>query len=461
MAIRALPPIDREKFFKMIKYTPHGPEQRSFHESNAPFRVPCCGRRWGKSTAAGVDLAHAAFIPDSYWWICGPTYKLAEKEFRVVHDIFTRKLPEVGTRSKISYNAKQGDMRIQLPWNTIIECVSATNPDSLLGEGLDGVIMSEAAEHSRATWESYIEPALSDKKGQAIFPSTPKGYNFFHGLFELGQPHGHPDYESWQMPTWTNHARYPLGLNDEYLLRIRSQVSENYWRQQYGAEFVVFEGQIYDEFAPKIHIRDIQYQPMWKNFIGLDFGFTAPTVALDIMVDSMDNCYVWREYVETGRTAGQNAYAIRGRDQPAGYHLDGVMADPRGADQIATMQSIVGVGFNANHVPWDDGIEAVKQKLKLKDDGTPSLYIDKSCTHLIRQMQGLRRKPQKEGKDPQEGQVDYDDHGPDALRYFCGEYFFLGSGGSLSDVYDTAYGSEGETFFQERMAVSLVRDIGF
>ena len=43
--------------------------------------------------------------------------------------------------------------------------VSADNPDSLLGEGLSHVIMSEAAKHNRATWEQYIEPALSDLRG--------------------------------------------------------------------------------------------------------------------------------------------------------------------------------------------------------------------------------------------------------------------------------------------------------
>ena len=127
--------LSKPRFFEAIDYTPHSDGQRSFHESNVKIRIPCCGRRWGKSLASGVDMAFSCLKPDAYYWIVGPTYKLAEKEFRVIHDIFTRKLGLKKTL-KVSYNVEQGHMRITFPWNTVLQCASATNTDSLLGEDL-------------------------------------------------------------------------------------------------------------------------------------------------------------------------------------------------------------------------------------------------------------------------------------------------------------------------------------
>src|SRR5215831_3007798 len=252
--------IARDKLWKLIDYEPHGPEQLEFHDSQARFRAPVCGRRFGKSTMAAVDLVQDCFLPNNYYWICGPTYKLAEKEFRIVYRAFCDKLKlNLASEIKKSYNAKQGDMRMEFPWNTVLECVSATNPDSLHGEGLDGVIMSEAARHSLQTWEQYIEPALSDKLGWATFPTTPRGFNWIQGLWQLGQLPDEPHYESWQYPTWLNTVKYPGGYDESCrhiegictcnpeLVRIRKRATDAYWKQEYAASFTTFAGSIYEE----------------------------------------------------------------------------------------------------------------------------------------------------------------------------------------------------------------------
>lgn len=454
--------LSKDKFFNLIEYTPHSEGQASFHASEAKIRVPCCGRRYGKSLMSGNDMGFACLKPDSYYWIVGPTYKLAEKEFRVIHDIFIRKL---GLKKflKVSYNVEQGHMRIGFPWNTVLQCASATNQDSLLGEGLDGVIMSEAARHSLETWEMFIEPALSDRDGFAIFPSTPQGFNWYQGLWQLGQDRDMHQYESWKFPTWENVARYPGGKSDPKLLAIKSTVSEAYWKQEYAAEFTSFEGQIYEEFDQLIHIRDIDYEPSWSNYWALDWGFNDPLVCLDIMVDPSDNVYVWREYQVRHKSTWEHAQILKDRENPDRYHVDAMFGDPAGADEIATFAIHFGpIVARSREVPWNRGIEAVKRKLKLQPDGRPQLFIDSSCHNLIRQMQALQYKASKNGLNAKEGQVDRDDHGPDALRYFNVEYFILGAGTSLSSVYDAPMlGSPAESFFTMKKGIVLDDRIGY
>lgn len=442
--------ISKEELFKRLGYKPHSQEQWDAHNSLARFKIPTCGRRWGKTTFAGNEFTYKMFIPDTYWWIVGPQYSLAEKEFRIIYNNFVRKLGMRGVKGfKASTNVKQGDMRIELPWNTVLEVKSAERPDSLLGEGLDGVIMSEAARHTMETWQMYIEPALSDKRGEAIFPSTPRGYNWYQGLWMLGQDSDFGMYESWRFPSWTNPIAFPGGLDDPEIRRIKAQVSNSYFQQEYAAEFTAFEGQIYEDFNPDIHVRKIEYHPEWKNFQAFDFGFRDPFVCLDIMVDPMDNIYVWREYQVSWLSTMEHAQIIRDRENPVGYHVDGRYADPRGADEIATLMLHFG-HIEAPVVPWVQGIEATKRLVKLQEDGSPKIFFDPDgCPNLIRQFEQLHHKQSKEGKNVKEGQHDYNDHGPDALRYFTGPYFVLGGIGHLSDVYGTGgAGTEATTFFQ-------------
>jgi len=465
--------IDRPKLWEKIDYMPHSSSQQQFHDSTARFRAPVCGRRFGKSTMAAVDLVEALFIPDSWYWIVGPDYSLGEKEFRITYDAFcNNKKLNLATKIKKSYNRKQGDMIMEFPWNTVLEVKSAKHEDSLQGEGLDGVVMSEAGSHKLRTWEQFIEPALSDKLGWATFPTTPKGFNWLQGMWQLGQMPDMVDYDSWQYPTWLNAARYPGGFDEDCLhgvgctcnaelVRIYKTVSKSYWDQEYGAKFTTFQGQIYDEYNPNIHVRDIEYNPAWKNYWVFDYGFAVPFVCLDIMVDPSDNVYVWREYQVRHKTTWEHAHVLKNRLNPPDFHVDAMFGDPRGADEAATIALVLGY-VSQQPVPWSTGIEAVKRWLKLQWDGTPKLFIDRSCVDLNRQMQGLRIPDAVEGREPKEGQVDYDDHGPDALRYFFSEYYVMGAGTSLAEAYSSVQlGSEAETFFTSKASITLDTPVGY
>jgi hypothetical protein len=426
--------VDKKKVFEEVGYEPH-PSQKLFHDSKARFRIACCGRRFGKSVMAGHEMTTALFKPDSVYWICGPTYKLGEKEFRVVFDDFFRKFPFAQDRRfKKAYNLDQGNMRIETPWNSRLEVVSADKQDSLVGEGLDGVIMSEAALHKADTWQMYIQPALTDKRGWAIFPSTPRGHNWYEGMYMMGLDPQFSDWESWRFPTWNNTAVF-LGEDDPELAAIKENASEFHWLQEYAAEFTALEGKIYDEFHKATHVTDIKYNPFWANYQGWDHGFADPTVCLDIMVDSMDNVYVWREYQVRRKTTTEHCLRLIARQDPTGYHVDGRFGGTADANENATVGTMLGPVIS-RVTPWIHGIEAVKRAMKIQKDGKPKFFIDRSCTETIRQLENLRTPDERVGRNAKEGQHDYDDHGPDALRYFFNEKFVWGyHAGSLDAVY--------------------------
>lgn len=449
---------DKRKFiFDKIGYKPHSAKQAEIHESCARFKVLTCGRRYGKTTFGGNELTVAAMDNEQigYYWIVGPNYVQGEKEFRILYNNIVMKL-KLGQHIKKQYNVLQGNMRIEMPWGTVIEVKSADRQDSLLGEGLLGVVMAEAARHHEATWIQYVRPTLTDYKGWAIFPSTPRGYNWFHDVYKLGQSNQpeNSDYESWRLPSWENPIIYPGGRNDPEILQVEREASEQYFLQEYGADFVAFAGKIYGEFNYDIHVTDIRYDPLNRNFWTFDFGWANDFVCLDIMVDVWDNVFVWREYHDNQKASHDHGLILIGRDNPDGFHVDGKYGDPRGADSKANLELVIG-GIYTEDFDYESGIELVKRWLKVQPDGKPKLYISENCPKLIAQMEQLRRPDPKPDKNAQEGQVKKNDHGPDALRYFFSQHFGLGAGESLSDLYVPGQkGNTHKTHFQHRMPLA-------
>jgi hypothetical protein len=394
------------------------------------------------------------FAEDTYNWIVGPTYTLGEKEFRVVYNDFQ----QLGLLKycKKSYNKKQGQMSIKTPWDSVLEVVSAEKQDSLLGEGLSHAIMSEAARHSHNTWEQYIEPALSDLLGTCDFPTTPKGYNWYHGLWEVGANKVHPDYISWQFPSWTNPIRYPGGLENPEIQRIKQRVSETYFQQEYAASFTTYTGAIYEEWDQEVHVQPCIYNPALANYLAFDYGFTNPFVCLDIQVSPDDTVYVWREYYERFKPTYEHGQALASRENPSDYRVDAMWGDPRGADEAATLALLLGI-VGSFDVSWKLSVEQIKRMLKARP---PQIYVDPSCVNFIREMSQLHAKPiatnAKQDLNEQAGdgniQHKVNDHSPDAFRYFIGPHFVAGANATMEDYYGNEYnGSESQMVYDSLM----------
>lgn len=453
---QAEPGIDLESLFAKVGFKPHSPIQWEICRSTNRFNIPCCGRRWGKSLPSGHRMTYKAFVPESYNWIVGPTYSLGEKEFRIVYRDFEKL--NLLKYCKKSYSVKQGNMRIETPWNSVVEVVSADKPDSLQGEGLSHACMSEAASHNRQTWEQYLEPALSDLLGTCDFPSTPKGYNWYHGLWMMGQGM-RPEYSSWTAPSWTNPVRFPGGLNNPEMRRLQEVASKTYFDQEYGAKFTSIAGAIYEEWNPDIHVKEHEFRPDWPNYQAFDYGFVNPFVCLDIQVGPDDSVYVWREYYGKYLATMEHGKAIAERENPPFYHVDGRWGDPRGPDEAATLAYQLGHVASID-VPWKSSVEELKRLMKAN-----KFFVSPNCPNLVRQMSQLHVKQVKAtatSQDIQElrgdGNIQHkvDDHAADALRYFIGPYFVMGANSHLEDVYGEQYiGSESHDFMTLHTGVTL------
>lgn len=447
--------VDKNLYFQQIGYKPHSPAQWSYHTSKARFRVPCCGRRFGKSEMAAKDLEPELLIPNRRYWIVGPTYDLGDKEFRVIWDDLIVKMG-LGRDKRVrkAYNKKQGEMYIELPWKTRVEVRSAAHPETLVGDSLDGAIISEAAKHNRETWERYIRPALADRRGWATFPTTPEGMNWLYLLWQLGRnPEYAGIYESWNFPSWDNPVVYPGGYNDPEIQLLKATMSIEEFLQEIAAQFTAFKGRIYGEFEEKIHVQRHVFNPAWPNYITWDFGYRDALAAIEFQVDPWDNVYVWREQYGSFKTLETHIKEMRDRIDPEGYRIDLMFGDSADPEAIAYLNEHFGqtVGDPLAKVNWRQGVDLVKSFLKLRDVGLydeyerpierPSLWVDHSCTNTIREFNNYKTKETPTGlreSNASGAAQKQDDHAMDALRYGLMHVFQLGATAHLEDLMTTS-----------------------
>lgn len=232
------PSFDKPAFFKDMGYEPHNGQQL-VHDSVAPRRVLACGVRWGKSRCAAMEAIAAAMEPRerSMGWVVAPTYDLAEKCSREVFIIAAEHLRH--RIIKLKESEKKLVLRNLAGGVSEIRGKSADNPVSLLGEGLDWVIIDEASRLKPTIYESHLSQRLIDKKGWLLAISTPRGKGWFYDLFRLGQGDD-PQYESWNAPSWQNPH-----LDRDLIEAERERLPERVFRQEYGAEFLEGSGAVF------------------------------------------------------------------------------------------------------------------------------------------------------------------------------------------------------------------------
>jgi hypothetical protein len=187
--------------------------QREVWNHPARFKVMACGRRWGKSRLGSLLCIAVASQEGRAWWV-GPTYPVASVGWRMIRRIAVQ-IPGVQIR--------ESERMIVMPGGGTVQVKSADNPDSLRGEGLNFVVIDECAFVKEDAWTDALRPALADRKGGALFISTPKGHNWFWRLWHSANG---ADWKAWRFTSYDN----PF-LDGKEIDAARSQLPERTFSQ--------------------------------------------------------------------------------------------------------------------------------------------------------------------------------------------------------------------------------------
>lgn len=459
--------LDQWALFDAVNFKAH-PGQVDILSDARRFQVASCGRRWGKSEVGGHKLLPEAFITMTQramledmrkrreFWIVGPNYSDSEKEFRVLYNQL-KKLDVPFDRPGTYNDPIGGNMHISLWGGTFqVHGKSASHPETLVGEGLSGVIMAEAAKIKEIVWVKYVRPTLNDFKGWAAMTSTPEGKNWFYRMWQKGQDPKFKSWGSWRMPAWVNPYVYRYPTTDagvrvvRDMLRNREMVDEDIaiemgvdpevaelmmsmteaaFNQEIGADFAEFVGKVFKDFDEEVHVADLAFNPEWTTYGAVDYGFTNPNVWLMIQVDPFgEYINVLGEVYERGLGPDQFADEIIRRNLcPSGTQA--FFPDPASpGDSNILMRKLKvparpGTGGEIKY-----RLEEIRKALApLRNHGNdqrPRILFDRTgCPSTIQDMLNYRYPDTKTEQDQNapENPMKKDDHGPEALgRFFAG-----------------------------------------
>lgn len=341
------------------------------------------------------------------WWVA-PTFQVGRRGWKMLLRM-ARRIP--GTTIHLGLGA------IDFPGGGTIEVKSADNPDSLRGEGLDRVVLDEAAFMRESAWRESLRPALSDRMGDALFISTPKGRNWFYRLFQRGVRR-EPGWCSWQLPTASN----PFIPRAE-LAAAEAELPGWVFQQEYDGRFVAFAGRVYQDFDPDgRHIFSIEDGPRpayIEHWGGIDFGFRNP-FAVTVAGETADGCLEFHTEVNKVRL-GTDAKVAEIQALQERYPVRRYFADP---EDPATIYDLQRAGLPVYPCPraegpmesWIiNGVALVEARMKAEPPAI--LFSAEGCPDTIATLDSYHYPEEKENKRVLEVPVKDADHLPDSVRY--------------------------------------------
>ena len=237
----------------------------------ARFKVLVCGRRWGKTYLLREALLAASQKRRADIVYIAPTRQQAK-------DVMWVPLKERAKELGWKFWTNEAELKLKRRNKSTIQLVSAEKPGRLRGRGLSFAALDEFAEYRTAEiWYEVVRPALSDKRGPAIFAATPKGMNHLHDLYQSGKVE-----ENWSSYSFRT-IDSPFFQTPEGKAEVeeaKKNLAERDFRQEYEASFENFAGRVYGSFDREKCHTDAVYTKGLPIIVGQDFNRSPMTSAI-------------------------------------------------------------------------------------------------------------------------------------------------------------------------------------
>jgi phage terminase large subunit len=205
------------------------------------------------------------FHARTHRWGCIVAHRRAGKTVACINELIKRAITDRKERGRYAYIApfygqakqvaweylkyfaapimveepRESDLSVKLLNDATIRLYGADNPNTLRGLYFDGVIMDEYADMKPSVWSEVIRPALTDRKGWAVFIGTPKGKNAFWEIWD------HSSRAQDWFAVMLKASRTKI-LPDEELAAARQSMTEDQYAQEFECSFeAAIHGAVY------------------------------------------------------------------------------------------------------------------------------------------------------------------------------------------------------------------------
>jgi hypothetical protein len=374
------------------------------------------GRRGGKTRIGAVGAGEELQIPGSIGWACAPSYP---KLHDYVMPAIKKLIPDTWFKSGFAKESIE-HKEIKFGNEALVQFRSLDDPDAGRGPGLDWLWIDEACEVVELAFDTLL-PTLADKAGVAWITSSPQGFDWVYRRLWVPAVEGVPGFWACRYKTIDNpHFNNPI--QRAMLEKDRATMSADRFRQEYEAEFVSFEGSIYQVPSHLILRSDDavrEFIPEWpridlsrKSIVGIDTGAKHPFAATWI-VSTERGLVAVGEYQESMKSAMQHAQAIKSM---VGGHQPRFVIERDPQMQLELSQ----FGIMAQQVEKGPGsVMAGIDRVKAWMERGQLVFVESRVPRLISQLQSYRfaDTDKKSGERGREEVYKLNDDLCDAARY--------------------------------------------
>lgn len=205
-------------------------------------------------------------------------------------------------------------------------------------------------------------------------------------------------------------------LGDDVISFYHQAFTGHYHRRMVMGEWVGATGLVFPRYLSSDAGITRKRNPSHVFDCGIDWGAASPTAGLVIIRDGVEwivgDEYYWRGSDRGERTVAEHASAITGFRANWGQ-FDRTLIDPSAAALRAELsrQGVIALRGNNDRAA---GIQALSTALALG-----RVKVDPKCEELVRELETLEWDERASDRGEDETVATADDHGCDALRYWC------------------------------------------
>lgn len=380
------------------------------HYNRARWRVAVAHRRAGKTVALINECIKGALTcrhPNPRFSYVAPYLKQAKQ---IAWDYLKRY-----SRSIDGVVFNESELRADYDNGGRVTIYGADNGDSMRGLYHDGVILDEFGDMDPAVWSEVIRPALSDRKGWAVFAGTPRGKNELYTLRNRGLS-GDDDWWTTILKASETHILSRTDLDDA-----RASMTTEAYAREYECDFdASVEGAYYASEMAKAdadkRICRIPIEPTVKVDTWWDLGISDATAIWFVQDVGQERRLI--DYLEvSGEGLAQIVKRLEARDYRYGRHILPHDAEARELGTgVSRTETLAKMGLRAVEiVPQQDvadGVNAVRLMLS-------RCWFDvERCARGIEALKQYRREWDGKRQVWRERPLhDWSSHAADAFRY--------------------------------------------
>lgn len=360
-------------------------------QDTSRIKVVSGGERAGKSAtgaweAFGSHIAEATISSDqTLYWLVGEDYEQCRGEFQYLLDYFT----EVDVIAPDGVHFPRQDQAILVTrMGGRFETKTAHDPRKLGVRAPNGILGCEVGLWTPETW-LRARGRVAEKRGwEYLSGSFEDSFATFFDMWTLGQSANTQSVRSFSLPTATNTAIYPGGVNDPELLALKAYYPPDRFAERFEGIPSRPSGIVFKLASYSNHVHSTEWNADKPTQLWIDPGFTHPYAVLAVQLYNRE-VHIVDEIYASRQTHSQIIQECRRR--PWWNSVEFVVMDRAGRQSSASGESGEKVWYlegrkqvKMNFVKVMDGIDRINSFLLPNAvTGRPGIVIDPKCVGLL------------------------------------------------------------------------------